>query len=170
MHSTFSLDSSELNWNFQHRYPHCLTYLFMLLQSWTHFNLSEFISNYHLLISTLGKVWTPLSPPLSQSAWAVEYTDCTSAEGVCPPPTSVLYMTLNNLMVRFQQCWGLGNTEYPFIAIAPRSTLARRGSTWQGPIYGLNRNNGILMLNWISWNRNVFDNWTVLTFWTACLC
>ena len=24
----------------------------------------------------------------------------------------------------------LGNVEYPFIAIAPRSTLARRGSTW----------------------------------------
>ena len=24
----------------------------------------------------------------------------------------------------------LGNTEHPFIAIAPRSTLAQRGSTW----------------------------------------
>ena len=24
----------------------------------------------------------------------------------------------------------LGNTEHPFIAIAPRSTLTRRGSTW----------------------------------------
>ena len=37
-------------------------------------------------------------------------------------------------------------------------------STWQGPIYGLNRTNSILMLNWIlwvnwiAWNRNVFDN------------
>ena len=46
------------------------------------------------------------------------------------PPTSVLDMTLNNLMVRFQQCWSFGNAEYPFIAIAPRSTLARSGSTW----------------------------------------
>ena len=56
--------------------------------------------------------------------------------------------------------WGLGalgNTEHPLIAIAPRSL-------WLGvvaPIYGLNRTNGILMLNcivwlnWIAWNRNV---------------
>ena len=67
---------------------------------------------------------------VAQSAGAVEYTDCTSAEGVRPPLTSVLDMTLNNLMVRFQQCWSFGNVEYPFIAIAPRSTLARSGSTW----------------------------------------
>ena len=38
---------------------------------------------------------------IAQSAGAVEYTDCTSAEGQ-EPPTSVLYMTLNNLMGRFQ--------------------------------------------------------------------
>ena len=69
--------------------------------------------------------------------------------GVRPPLTSVLDMTLNNLMVRFQQCWALGNAEYPFIAIAPRSTLAQSGSTWWGPFYGLNRTNSILMLKWI---------------------
>ena len=39
-----------------------------------------------------------------------------------------------------------------------------------GPIYGLNRTNGILKLNWIvwlnriAWNRDVFDNSTVLIF------
>ena len=33
-----------------------------------------------------------------QSSGAVEYTDCTSAD----PPASVLDMTLNNLMVKFQ--------------------------------------------------------------------
>ena len=37
---------------------------------------------------------------IAQSAGAVEYTDCFSAEGY--PPTSVLDMTLNNLMVKFQ--------------------------------------------------------------------
>ena len=26
--------------------------------------------------------------------------------------------------------WALGNVEYPFIAISPRSTLAWSGSTW----------------------------------------
>ena len=44
---------------------------------------------------------------IAQSAGVVEYTDCFSAEGK-PPPTSVLDMTLNNLMVRFQQCWSFG--------------------------------------------------------------
>ena len=33
----------------------------------------------------------------------------------------------------------LGNAEHLLIAIAPRSTLARSGSTWLGPIYGSNR-------------------------------
>ena len=28
--------------------------------------------------------------------------------GVRPPPMSILYMTLNNLMVRFQWCWRFG--------------------------------------------------------------
>ena len=59
-------------------------------------------------------------------AGAVEYTDCFSTEGKTPPQTTVLDMTLNNLIVRFL----LGNAEYHFIAIAPRSTLARSGSTW----------------------------------------
>ena len=45
-----------------------------------------------------------------------------------PPTKSVLDMTLNNLMVRFQQCRILGNVEYSFIAIAPKSTLAQSGS------------------------------------------
>ena len=39
---------------------------------------------------------------IAQLAGAVEYTDCFSAEGKNPPsPTSVLDMTLNNLMVLF---------------------------------------------------------------------
>ena len=33
--------------------------------------------------------------------------------GVNPPITSVLDMTLNNLMVRFQQCWSLGECGVP---------------------------------------------------------
>ena len=38
---------------------------------------------------------------VAQSAGAVEYTDCISVEGY-EPLTSVLDMTLNSLMVRFQ--------------------------------------------------------------------
>ena len=77
--------------------------------------------------------------------------------------------------------WGsslnsLANVEYPFIAIAPRSTLARSGNTWLDPIYGLNKTkrctyanlsclkwnyfrnlNCVLMLNWTVKNWTVFD-------------
>ena len=60
-------------------------------------------------------------------AGAVKYTNFISEEGQDPPPTSVLDMTLNNLIVRLQS---LGNAEYLFIAIALRSTLAQSGSTW----------------------------------------
>ena len=38
-------------------------------------------------------------------------------------------------MVRFQYAGALGNVEHPFIVIASRSTLARRGSTQQCPMY-----------------------------------
>ena len=40
-------------------------------------------------------------PKNTQSAGAAEYTDCTSAE-MEDPPTSVLDMTLNNLIVGFE--------------------------------------------------------------------
>ena len=58
----------------------------------------------------------------------VEYTDCTAAEGPTPPHSECpRYDTKQSdgevLMVNF------GNAEYPFIAVAPRSTLARRSST-----------------------------------------
>ena len=40
------------------------------------------------------------------------------------PLASVPDMTLNNLIVRFQECWSFGKAKYPFDAIAHRSTLA----------------------------------------------
>ena len=52
---------------------------------------------------------------LAQSAGALEYTDCFSAEGYDPPPPpiNVLDMTLNYLMVRFHQCWSFGECGVP---------------------------------------------------------
>ena len=35
--------------------------------------------------------------------------------------TSVLDMTRNNLMLRFQKCWSLGNAEHPFLPSLPGS-------------------------------------------------
>ena len=40
----------------------------------------------------------------------------------------------------------LGSAEHLFIAIAPRSNLARNGNTLLGPIYSLNRTNCLFML------------------------
>ncbi len=78
--------------------------------------------------------------------------------GVRPLLTSVLDMTLNNLMVRFQWCLNFGECGVPLHC--HRSQVHS----------GLNRTNSILMLKWIvwvngiAWNRNIFDNLTVLTF------
>ena len=66
---------------------------------------------------------------VAEWAGVVEYTDCISAEGKILP-TYALDITLNNLMVRIRYCWIWGNAEYPFIAIAPRSTQAQSDSTW----------------------------------------
>ena len=72
-----------------------------------------------------------IKPNLAQLAEAVEYNDCFSVEEKDPPPTSVLEIWLKTIWR-----WGssnartLVNVEYPFIAIVPRSTLARSCSTW----------------------------------------
>ena len=62
---------------------------------------------------------------MAQFAGTVEYTDCTSAERLNSPNECPRYDT--------KQFHGeaivMGNAEYPFIAIAPRSTLSRSGST-----------------------------------------
>ena len=56
----------------------------------------------------------------SAGGGAVEYTDCTFAAGWDPPPTSVLDMTLNNLMVRFQWYWSLqGMQSTPSLPLLP---------------------------------------------------
>ena len=49
----------------------------------------------------------------------------------------------------FSNAGVLGNVEYPFIAIAPKPTLAWCGSTWYGPIYG---SNGTKLCNYAKLN------------------
>ena len=51
----------------------------------------------------VDKYYKHTNTNIAQSVRAVEYIDCFSAEGWDPtPPTSVLVMTLNNLMVTFR--------------------------------------------------------------------
>ena len=58
------------------------------------------------------------TPPLGQDicpvSWGCRIHWLHLCRGVSPPPlTSVLVMTLNNLMVRFQQCWSFGECGVP---------------------------------------------------------
>ena len=50
---------------------------------------------------------SPNKCPVVKLAWAVEYTHCNSAEGMTPP-TSVLDMTLKNLIACLYKCWNFG--------------------------------------------------------------
>ena len=60
---------------------------------------------------------------VAQSAGAVEYTDCTSAEvGKTPPNECPGYDTKQSDGWGSSNAGALGNAEHPFIAIAPRST------------------------------------------------
>ena len=75
----------------------------------------------------------------SLSDGVLEYIDFFSAEGWDPSPTSVLDMTLNNLMVGSSDAGVLGNAESPLLPLLP-------GPLWpgvvvpdMGPIYGLKR-------------------------------
>ena len=60
------------------------------------------------------------------------------------------------------ELWGMRST--PLLPLLPGPLWPGVVALDKGPIYGLNRTNGILMLkrivslNWIAWNRNVFDN------------
>ena len=74
--------------------------------------------------------------------------------------------------------WGIWSI--PSLPLLPGSLWPGMLAPDMGPIYGLDWTNGILMLNWIAWNRNVFDkpylylncvlmlNWIILNktvFW-----
>ena len=64
----------------------------------------------------------------------VEYTDCNTPPNECPD------MTLNNMMVRFQQCWSFGEC-----GVTP-SLPSLPGPLWAGVValYGLNRTTAYL--------------------------
>ena len=77
---------------------------------------------------------------LAQSDEAVEYIHCFSAEGNPTPHQWVSWIWYYTIWWwGSSNAWALGNAQYPFIAITPKSTLAWSGSTWWGPICRSNR-------------------------------
>ena len=66
-------------------------------------------------------------------------------------PTSVLDMTLNNLLVRLQQFWNFGKCRVlPSFLSLLGSLCPRASNTCLGPIYGSNCE---ITLNWSFWNK-----------------
>ena len=93
------------------------------------------------------------------------------SRGVRPPPQRVSWYDTkqsDGKVPVMLELWGMQST--PLLPSLPGPLWPGVVAPDKGPIYGLNRTNGILMLNWIvwlnrmAWNRNVFDNLTVLTF------
>ena len=95
-------------------------------------NIRNFFYKY--VSSLMFKWFYSHIKPIALSARAVEYTYCVSTDEPGPPTKRGSW-----IWWRGYNPGALGNMEYLFITIAPRFTLARRGSTWKDPIYGSNR-------------------------------
>ena len=88
-----------------------------------------------------------LKPLVAQSAGAVEYTDCTSAEGKTPILNECPgYDTKQSDggVPAVLELWGMRST--PSLPSLPGPLWPGVVAPDKGPIYGLNRTNGILML------------------------
>ena len=81
------------------------------------------------------------------------HADFPVCKGVRPLPKSVLDMTLNNLMVRFQWCGSF--RKYPLLPSLPG--LLEPGVVAPDRALSMDQieRNCVLMLNWITWNRIV---------------
>ena len=96
--------------------------------------MSSSLNNFQVLLASMTEyVYNPV-------VRAVEYTNCISAERQAPPPQWVF-----GIWHSTSRWWGfcnakaLGNTEYLFIVIAPRSTLTQNGCIWLCPTEDSNR-------------------------------
>ena len=69
---------------------------------------------FHFVLIPLAKTWIYFfSPPPCPVSWGWRIHWLHLCRGVRHPLTSVLDMTLNNLMVRLQQCWSFGECGVP---------------------------------------------------------
>ena len=103
-------------------------------------------------------VWFVLRRVLTQSAGAVEYTDSFSVEGFNPTPNECpVYDTKQSdgefpVMLEF---WGIQST--PSLPSLPDPLWPGVVSSDRVRSMGQIELNCVLMLNWIAWNRIVFD-------------
>ena len=87
---------------------------------------------------------------MSYPARAEGLVNMISVQGLSPQPTQRVSIKQSDGEVPVMlELWEM--QKYPFIAIAPRSTPSRSGSTWESPIYGSNRT--VWHLNWVQTNN-----------------
>ena len=104
-----------------------------LIYEYTVSNYCRYLKGIMKLIKSKQRDYSPSSLICRLINFFFDNTSCTSRNFTCPvgwgckihrllrcrgvrpptPPTSVLDMTLNNLMVRFQQCWSFGECGVP---------------------------------------------------------
>ena len=90
-----------------------------------------FVFIHHVLHTFYLNLSISFSYVPAQSAVAIEFTDCILQRGKIPRPNKCPgYDTEQSDGEASVILELLGNVEYFFIPIAPRSTLAQSGSTW----------------------------------------
>ena len=115
-----------------------------------------------LLYKGFGKCCVPLHC-LAQSAEAVDYTDCFSAEGLRhPPPMNFGYDTKpsDGEVSVLLELWGMRST--PSLTLPSGLLLAKVVAPDRVLSMDQIELNCVLMLNWIVWNGTVFYIETVL--------
>ena len=78
------------------------------------FSLVKIIATHtHTHTYTHTRIYKRKQTKICPVAWGCRIHRLLLCRGVRPSPTSVLDMTLNNLMVRFQQRWSFGECRVP---------------------------------------------------------
>ena len=109
-----------------HTHTHTHTHMYMyvhIISSILHEDIYGQLTSIYIYIHTHTHTWPCLQLDsyllehlcvhICPVGWGCRIHRLLLCRGVRPPPSSVLDMTLNNLMVRFQQCWSFGECGVP---------------------------------------------------------
>ena len=107
----------------------------------------------------LGKVWASFSITKKPNQFAHSAPIASLQRGKTPANEFPWYDTKqsNGEVLVMLELWGMWST--PSLPLLPGPLWPGMVASDKGPIYGLNRTNYILMLNWIVWIRTVWLNW-----------
>ena len=119
----------------------------------------------HRLLLCRGVRHPPQRVSCGPVDWGCRIQRLLLCKGVSPPPSECPGYNTKQAdaeVPAMLELWEMRST--PLLPSLPGSLWPGVVAPDKGPIYGLNRTNSILMLNWIvwvnwiAWNKNVFDN------------